>query len=105
MVFDGSRLTLIEGSGEWSALYLDGKLDRVGDHYLAQERILELCGVVCEQSDDFLRGQDGRAGVAQTLNELSDYRLQREEKEAEILKLRKEASELLARAKEIEGSK
>jgi hypothetical protein len=32
-------------AGEWSALYVDGKLDQVGDSYLADDRIRELYGI------------------------------------------------------------
>ena len=58
---------------EWSALYIDGTLDVVGDSYLVDERIAELLGVEDQSSDAFLRGGNTREDVAQTLDELNAW--------------------------------
>lgn len=61
------------GSDDWSALYIDGKLDRVGDHYLIDERISQLLGVEDISSDDFLRGGNQREDVAESLLDIEQF--------------------------------
>lgn len=95
---NGDQLVVYRSEGEWSALYVDGRLNRVGDSYLIDERVLELLGVEERHSDDFLMGQDTSKGCAQTLTELEKYREAREAREAEAARLRAEADELLERA-------
>lgn len=78
---------------EWSALYVDGKLDRVGDAYLVDERVGEILGVQVisgDEGEDFLRGGNTREDVAQTLTDISDWK---SAQEAEASK-----AELLAQA-------
>ena len=70
-------LVIYTGSGEWSALYRNGKLERVGDHYWVEERAFFLAGVPVIQSDDFLMGGDGRDDVAQTVDDLRRYTVKR----------------------------
>jgi hypothetical protein len=83
---------------EWAALYVDGRLERVGDSYLAEERAFEILGVTTIQDDAFLRGQTSRDGVAKTLSDVAAYRAQRDEQRAEADRLRREAERLLAEA-------
>ena len=64
------KLVRYTGSEDWSALYRDGILDRVGDHYLIDERIQQLCKVEEIHSDDFMRGGNYSHDVAQTLDGL-----------------------------------
>ena len=51
----GTEVVIYE-DGEWSGVYLDGKLQRVGDTYLADEWVREHFGVVTIQSADYMRG-------------------------------------------------
>ena len=83
---------------EWAALYVDGKLERVGDSYLAEERAFELLGVKIVQDDSFLRGQTQAAGVAQTLDEVVAYSDERDEKRRRAAELRAEAERLTVEA-------
>lgn len=71
-----SKYVVYEGSDEWSALYVDGTLDRVGDHYLIDERLRALFGVTEVTSDAFLRGGTHREDVAPTLDAIKDYERQ-----------------------------
>jgi len=98
------ELVKYEGSDEWSALYVDGKLDTVGDHYHATERIEQLVGVKVIQNDDFLRGGNYRADVAPTLEDLNLYVRERERREAEAARLRAQAAELRAQADALVGA-
>ncbi len=66
--------TLYEGSEDWSALYEDGELIEVGDHYWVQEKLLQLLGIEVIQSDDFIRGGDQREDVAQNLTAIAEWR-------------------------------
>ena len=92
-------LTMYQGNGEWSALYVDGRLDRAGDHYLIDERIRELAGVTVIEGDDFLRGQNK---AAQTLAEVEAYTDRRDRARKTAADLRADAAKLLADAERIE---
>ena len=69
-----AKIVRYTGSGEWSALYVDGKLVQSGDHCLVEDKIAELLGVKEVQSDDFLRGGDSYSDVAETLDDIENYR-------------------------------
>ena len=89
--------------GEWAALYVDGRLDRVGDSYLADERAMEILGVEIVQDNAFLRGQSTREGVAQTLPEVAAYQRERAERLARARELRLSAAEAITEAERLEG--
>lgn len=89
--------------GEWAALYVDGRLSRAGDAYLAEEEAFELAGVKTVRDDAFLRGQDGRDGCAQTLDEVAAYRADRDAAKARAAQLREQAAELMAEAERLAG--
>lgn len=63
---------------EWTALYVDGKLDTVGDSYLIDDRIAVLANVN-EREGDFTCGTNRREGVPGTLIELEDFLQEAEE--------------------------
>lgn len=90
---------------EWTAVYLDGKLQTVGDSYLADEWLQGYVGVKVVQvvqDDAFMRGGSSSNTVAKTLDELHDYQLERDRKLAQAQKLRDEAQDLLAQAAVLE---
>lgn len=91
-----------QGNGDWSALYVDGKLVQVGDHYLIDEKISELLGVTVEYSDDFLQGQTLESGIAQTLEDAQSYETIRLQKEREIHLLEEQREELLRQLNNID---
>lgn len=93
----------IHYSDDWAALYVDGKLDRVGDTYLTEERAFELTGVKQVQDNAFMRGQSFREGVARTLDEVAEFRDQREANKVKAAELRAEADRLLAEAGALES--
>lgn len=97
----------IHYADEWAALYIDGHLDHgtVGDSYHAEERAFELLGVKQVRDDAWMRGQTSAAGVAQTLDGVAAYRRERDEKIAEAGRLRDQAAELIAQAKELDGGR
>lgn len=97
----GSRLTVVRGSDDWSALYVDGAIDSVGDKHNIRERVYELLGVTVIDSDDFLLGQNQRTGVAKTLSEMLEYTRWQEEREREASELEEKAAALRDRAKTI----
>ncbi len=96
--------------GEWSALYMDGKLEHIGDHYVVNERAFELAKVQVIQDNAFLRGGDGverngdkSTGPAQTLEEIEAYRHQRDHDLKRATANRAQAEILLASAQAIEN--
>jgi hypothetical protein len=94
----------IHYADEWAALYVDGKLERVGDSYLAEERAFEILGVRIVQDDAFMRGQKRADGVAQSINEVEALREQREENRRRAAELRHQAERLLQQAGELDRS-
>jgi hypothetical protein len=91
----------IHYADEWAALYVDGKLERVGDTYLAEERAFELLGVTTVQDSAFLRGQTSREGCAQNLDEVGAYRDARDTAIERARRLEAEAREALAMAEKL----
>lgn len=88
---------------EWAALYVDGKLERVGDSYLAEERAFEILGVRTVQDDAFMRGQTSAEGVAKTLDEVEAYREDREQRTRRAAELRAQAAKLEQEARTLAG--
>lgn len=96
------KVVIYDGSDEWSAVYLDGELQRVGDSYLADEWVREHFGVETIQSDDFLRGGDKRDDVAPTLAALKEWTDDRDARKRWADELREQAADLVARAAQVE---
>lgn len=96
-----SDVTVYEGSNEWSAVYVDGALVRVGDHYLADEWIREHFQVKTVQSNDFMMGGEGRDDVAKTLKELEGFANDRLHRELKAAELRARAAALEDEAREL----
>lgn len=96
-----AELTLYSDGEETTALYVDGKLDRVGDNYWVIERVLEIAGVETVHDDAFIRGGNGRDGVAQTITEIAEYAAKRDELTSEREAIIAERDALLARAAEL----
>jgi hypothetical protein len=92
----------IHYADDWAALYVDGKLERVGDTYHAEERALNLCGVVLVQNNAFMRGQTAADGVAKTLDEIRTYAADRDLRIARAQRLREQAADLVHKASQIE---
>jgi hypothetical protein len=88
---------------ETSALYQDGKLLDVGDHYIIDEKISQLLGVTDIHSDAFFRGGNDYDNVAKTLKEIAIYEEKAEETEAaaEAAELERQARELEQKAAEL----
>ena len=81
---------------EWTAVYLDGELQRVGDSYLADEWMQERFGVKVIHDGAFMRGQQTCGGVAKTLDEVEAYRAERDAKRARQRELQAEIDRLQA---------
>lgn len=87
----------------WAALYVDGKLEQVGDADLANERALEMLGVTLVHDDAFMRGQSQRVGVAQTLDAVKAFSEYRQDARTRAQQLRMQADQLTAQAKALEA--
>lgn len=84
------------GGGDWSALYIDGKLELANDHYLIDDRISQILGVTEISSDDF---ELSNGEIAQTLDEIceANSKAARDEIDQEILKHEEAIAELRRR--------
>lgn len=91
-------ILVVEGSHDWSALYINGKLERVGDHYLIHDRLMDKLGIAVEQSDAFLIGGDGRENAAQTVDEYRAEVRRRATAAETAEELERRAAEMLAEA-------
>jgi hypothetical protein len=94
---------------DWAALYVDGRLETIGDSYVAEGRALALLGVKRVYSDgpggdgdDCLRGGNGREGAAQTLGELEVFRAERVERQRAAALKRAQAEELRREADQLD---
>lgn len=96
-------LVRYQGPHEWSALYVDGVLDRVGDHYLVDDRIAELAGVEIRYSDDFMCGGDQRRDVAPVLSDAEAWSEQRATFLRTADEHRRQAADLIKAAEGLEG--
>ena len=86
-----------ESIEEWSALYVDGKLEVVGDSYLIDERLQQLVGVELKEGN-FLLGGDHSSDVAKTSEEIDKYEVTRTERQQQADELREQAAKLLEEA-------
>lgn len=87
--------------GEWTGVYLDGKLVRHGDHYLADEWLQDHAGVKVIDSDAWLADSDGRHPF-QTLAEVHQETQRRDQLRRTADKMRESAAELTRQAAELE---
>lgn len=87
--------------GEWSALYVDGKLAVVGDHYLTDNYLSQELGVNEIHSADFLT--EDQKGALPTLAEVVIARNRRADREQRALNLRVQAEALIRQAEELEN--
>lgn len=97
-------IKLYEGSEDWSALYVDGKLEVIGDHYWVQEKLIQILSVEVYSSDDFLRGGNSRKEAAQTLEELEAFQALRAQAERDADALEFQARQLEDQAKALRES-
>lgn len=86
---------------EWAALYVDGKLDYVGDQYNVDERIATLAGVV-DRRGDFLLGGNSRDDAAQTVDKITEYESAKEDRLRQAEALKEQARALIAEAEALE---
>lgn len=105
------KIVRYNGSGDWSALYIDGELVVFGDHYLSDEKISELLGVEEINSNDFMGGGNNSSDVLTSLEDIEAYQRKKdfllEEEEStrtsllvEAEKLEQEAQRLREKANE-----
>ncbi len=94
----------IHYANSWAALYVDGRLDpdTVGDSYHAEEKAFELLGVKQIHDSAFMRGQNQRDGVAETIEQVDEYRWARDNDREAADQKRAEAKRLLAEADELD---
>lgn len=87
----------------WSAVYKDGKLvNGPGDTYLRLEYLLSELGVKEVHDGAFMLGQSRVSGAAQTLEEITEYRVRRDGLLEKAASLRAEADALVRQAQGIE---
>lgn len=97
------KLVRYTGPNDWSALYVDGNLETVGDHHMVDERIASLCNVELREGDDFLMGSHSRNDTADSLQEIEDYvNRQKDRASKTAASLREKAANLLLEAQSLE---
>lgn len=115
---DPALFTLVQGDGEWSALYYDGVLAErrgyssgvmfpvYGDHYVVQEALCSLLGIEMRQTENLTDPAADRnsplRGVAPLLTVLDERDTEQEAKRARALELREQAKALEAEAAVLE---
>lgn len=86
-------------SGEWSGLYVDGKLVKYGDHYIVDEYLSSLLGVEDYYDDDSWLEEGDKP--LQTIEEVERAQDRRSEAEEEAAMKVAQANALMEQAKEI----
>lgn len=85
--------------GEWSALYKDGVLVKIGDSYITDDYLARELGVVEHDNANYFLGKDATYdNAAQTLDEVIAYEKTLDEKWAEAEALIAQADALRAQA-------
>ncbi len=88
--------------GEWTMVYVNGKLERSGDHYLADEWLQERFGVSVVDDDAGTCIPDGRT----PLDSLAEVRQRVAERDARLVRaqdLRRQAEALEREAAQLEA--
>lgn len=88
-----------QGEGEWSALYINGKLDTFGDHYLVDERIQEIFSVEIRYGGAFL----ANGNVLKSLEEIKKSAESKAQGVLRALVLREQAAKLIEEARRLEA--
>lgn len=88
--------------GEWTMVYLNGKLVKYGDHYHADEWLQEQVGVRVVEDDDGFSAPDGHNPI-KDLAEVKANKIAAAERDAAAERKRAEARALLEEADRIEG--
>jgi len=90
---------------EWSALYQDGSLVKVGDSYLTDEYLANFLNVEEIDSDDcFLGKEHTYDNVAQNIDEILAYGQEVEDAKKVAQSLKEQAESLLLQASFVENS-
>lgn len=98
-----AQYVLYTGDAEWDALYIDGKLDLLGDRHYTRERFMEILGVELRDTDAYFLGRDPKYdNAAKTLAEVEAYEGRPGSELARADQLRAQANELLAQADELD---
>ena len=96
----GDKIEFHRAGEEWTAVYLNGELQRVGDHYLADEWLQQYAGVK-EVHNSVCMIDNYRAYP--TLDEVHAATDAKALKLLEAADLERQAAELTARAKELKA--
>lgn len=94
----GARVEIHYDETGWAGLYVDGRLHHVGDSHVCEEQAFTVLGVHQVHDDAFMRGQTDRAGAAETLADVVEFRTARERAAGRAAELRARAAALLAEA-------
>lgn len=81
-------------SGDYAAVFVDGKREDIGDLPDVLERLLERMGVEFVWSESFLLGQHSASGAAQTTSQIAEYDTQRENARARLAEIQAEAAKI-----------
>lgn len=99
---DESKYVMFRIGEGWSALYVDGSLDQIGDSYNVEERIAELLGVSLEESEVMARVSH-RSDAPSTLANLREQEAELAERQQRANALRDEADRLRRQADSMDG--
>jgi hypothetical protein len=88
-------------SGEWTMVYLNGKLVKYGDSYHADEWLQSRCGVEVVDDEAGICIPDGHNPIL-SLAEVEAIERSRTEMARQAVALREKATELLTRAQKLE---
>lgn len=91
---DAKDVVIHHSIGDWAAVYVDGKLERIGDTADMLEHALEELGVRMVWDSQFMLGQTKRDGAAKTLEEIEAYEIRRSQSHARLNELQDEINKI-----------
>lgn len=94
-----------DSNGEWAALYVDRKLDTVGEHYTVEEAAMQLAGVKQVHDSPFLQGCGRVEHAANTLDEIAAYKRRMATRETRVLRLVEERSRIDKEIERLKGER
>lgn len=87
--------TILQGSSDWSALYVDNQLDIYGDHDTVHEALFEKLGVETRYTNDWIKNPlSNTPTVAGSLAEVEEFRQEKLDAAQKIIELEDEIERL-----------
>lgn len=90
-------------SGDWAAIYVDGKFEDQGHESTIYEKALSLFNVEFVYDPAFMRGDSSGRSTAKTTEDIEEYKRTRDERRAQARDIRLKMAEMEKEASSLEN--